>query len=75
MRLQSTALKLHQNLHAVAVLHIFNDLYWSDILSAFEMAEEYIMELFHGLPLTSIPEDIIRSRNTLLAKRKLKMKF
>jgi len=58
-------------LFAQQAIRITNDLYGNDVMSANELAKGYTRPIEAGVSLKSLPEEIVRAHDTLMAKRKL----
>jgi len=71
LRLRSAAPDTDGRLHALQAVRISNDLYGSDTASAFELAKGFSKPIVHHSCPSVLPDDVVRARDVLLAKRKL----
>ena len=63
------------NISILALRHvtIANDVYGSDVMSAFEIAKVFTKALIDGTTPLTVSPDLITARETLMAKRKLNL--
>ena len=75
LRIQSDDTDFSEIIAAKQAICISNDLYDNDTCSAHELAEQFTCSTTPGTLYAIVPKDVVTARDTLIAKRKLKLRL